>query len=121
MGTKITKELTLEQGTKDYYMVTSDFGSLQMRLACQDTSLNSSGIDKNLYDLYKEDSAMADAHCMTGWSTFCNSVNYQLIEIEAEDGTIHKYGETQEVPIIRNGNKIKVMANNLIDTDELDI
>ena len=42
MSCKINKEYTLEQGKENYYMLTCDFGSLQMRLTCQDTAFNPS-------------------------------------------------------------------------------
>ena len=55
MACKITKEYTLKQGKEEYLMLTADFGSLQMRLTTQDTTLNKSThgeCDPGLYEIY---------------------------------------------------------------------
>ena len=54
MACRISKEYKLSQGKEEYLMLTADFGSLQMRLTTQDTTLNKSTHGKCDPGLYEE-------------------------------------------------------------------
>jgi|SRR5574344_1423143 hypothetical protein len=89
----------------DWLLCDFDFRSLQMCLAFADAGLNKNGIDKIGYTMYSDsimtDRALGkdlsdidkskaligdnDAHSHTGFSTFVESVNRQIIEIEDMD------------------------------------
>lgn len=122
MGCKIDKKYTMEQGKNDYFMVTGDFGSLQMRLTCIDTVLDGQ-IDPALYELYGPPKPgvkqISDAHSMTGLNTFCKSVGFKMIDITKEDGTTVSVPQNLSVKINRNGNVITTEAMNLQPNDDI--
>ena len=101
MGCKISKHYTLKQGKEEYLMLTADFGSLQMRLTTQDTSLNPSTFgecDPGLYNIYRSDTECPDAHSNTGRIVFVDSVGGQLYVFSLENGETLKLYQDTDIP-----------------------
>ena len=121
MACKITKEYTLKQGKEEYLMLTADFGSLQMRLTTQDTTLNKSThgeCDPGLYEIYSEDSVCPDAHSATGKNTFVASINGQVYDIVLEDGSTVKMYQEMFAKIKRDGKDLTVKVKDLLEGDD---
>jgi len=122
MGCKIQKEYSLEQGKEECLMLTADFGSLQMRLTTQDTTLNPSTLgkcDPGLYEIYSEESVCPDAHSATGKNTFVSSIKGQAYELEMEDGSKIKLYQEMYAKINRGGKEMTVKVKDLQVDDEL--
>ena len=121
MACKITKEYTLKQGKEEYLMLTADFGSIQMRLTTQDTTLNKSThgeCDPGLYEIYSEDSVCPDAHSATGKNTFVASINGQVYDIVLEDGSTVKMYQEMFAKIKRDGKDLTVKVKDLLEGDD---
>lgn len=122
MACKIKKEWSLNQGKKDYFLLTGDFGSLQMRLTCIDTKLDGQ-IDPALYELYGPakpgEKKISDAHSMTGLNTFCKSVGFQMLDLEMDDGKVVSIPQNQEIQVSRNGKNVQIPAIDLKEGDEV--
>lgn len=101
MGCKIKRDYTLDQGKKNYLMLTADFGSLQMRLTTADTAMNPSTknleqpCDPGLYSIYNRNTECSDAHSNTLKIVFIDSINGQLYIFKMDDGSeIKLYQDT---------------------------
>lgn len=103
----------------NYRLMTSDYSSLQARLAAIDTAMNDRGLDPVLYNLYKDDSDIRDMHCSTAFSTFGEATNLEIVDYEDEDGKIWSILDDQFVLVKRDGIEIKVQGKDLIDTDKI--
>lgn len=122
MPCKIKKDWTLEQGKENYYMLTGDFGSLQMRLTCIDTKLDGQ-IDPSLYELYGPakpgEKKISDAHSMTGMNTFCKSIGFQMYDIEMDDGTTKSLPQNQNIKVNRGGKEVTIQVMDLQPNDDI--
>lgn len=121
MACHIVKEYKLSQGKEEYLMLTADFGSLQMRLTTQDTTLNKSThgkCDPGLYEIYSEESVCPDAHSATGKNTFVASINGQVYDLELEDGSSVKLYQEMYAKIKRNGTEMTVKVLDLKEGDD---
>jgi hypothetical protein len=121
MSCKISKKFTLKQGKEEYLMLTADFGSLQMRLTTQDTSINPSTFgkcDPGLYDIYRSDTECPDAHSNTGKIVFVDSVGGKVIDIETDEGTQHLY-QNFGVKVKRNNKEVWIEAQDLEVGDDI--
>jgi len=104
MGCKITKDWSLQQGKAEWLLLTADFGSLQMRLTTQDTSINPSTIDLDqpcdpgLYSIYNRNTECADAHSNTGRIVFVDSIGGQLYVYTMDDGSKIKLYQDTKIP-----------------------
>lgn len=121
MGCRIQKKYTLQQGKEENLMLTADFGSLQMRLTTQDTSINPStfgNCDPGLYDIYKSDTECPDAHSNTLKIVFMDSVGGQLYDLEMEDGSHIKLYQDMSAKVNRDGKEQIIKVSDLRDTDD---
>ena len=98
MSCKITIEHnSKEAGKRSTYLMTSDAASLEARVCAADTACNDSGIDPSLYEIYKVGSEIGeDMHSMTGFNTFCKSINMQVNELTCQDGKVFILVDTEE-------------------------
>lgn len=101
----------------NYQLMTSDYSSLQARLAAIDTAMNDSGLDPVLFNLYRKDSDIRDMHCSTAYSTFGEATGLEITDYEDENGKIWSILDNQEIEIERDGQKIVVLGADLLDTD----
>lgn len=121
MSCRIQKKYTLQQGKEENLMLTADFGSLQMRLTTQDTSINPStfgNCDPGLYDIYKSDTECPDAHSNTGRIVFVDSIGGQMIDIETDEGVKHLY-QNFGVKVSRNGKEQWIEAKDIVAGDDI--
>ena len=124
MSCKITKDWTLKQGKAEYLLLTADFGSLQMRLTTQDTSINPSTInqeqpcDPGLYSIYNRNTECADAHSNTLRIVFVDSIEGKLIDIETDEGVKHVY-QNFGVKVNRNGKEVWIEAKDIQVGDDI--
>lgn len=104
-----------------YLMMTQDAASLQARVATSDTVLNPGGIDPTLYAVYDPNSGMGeDLHSMTGWNTFCKSIDLQILEVVDDSGkTWLCLEDVQSLWIERNGEKMLVTGKEILETDTI--
>lgn len=113
----------------EYYLVTIDYSSLQMRLAAIDTdavgqgtrSRSSDGkyypIDENLYKAFWTPNI--DMHSKTAYLSFCSAKKFDVETIEVEqDGKTYKFlgGE-----MVITKNRGEILARNLKEDDELEV
>lgn len=111
-------EKTVESGIDDWLLVEADFSSLQMRLAMQDEALNKDGIDLISYELYGEGNS-GDAHSVTGFNVFCESIGRQIIEISDGVNT-HIFLPEQKIKIKRDGKEMEILGEEFRETDEFE-
>ena len=103
-----------------YLLMTTDAASLEARVATSDTALNKNGIDKTLYQVYDPESGFGeDLHSMTGWNTFCKSIDLQINEAVTDDGKTWLYVDIQEMKIKRDGQEMIVKGEEIVETDEI--
>lgn len=103
-----------------YLLMTQDAASLEARVATSDTALNESGIDQTLFSVYDPNSGLGeDLHSMTGFSTFCKSLNMQVNEVTAEDGKVWLIVDIQKIWVERNGEKKLITGAELEETDKI--
>lgn len=106
-----------EAGLRSYYLMTSDAASLEARVCAADTACNDSGIDPALYDVYKEGSDLGeDMHSMTGFNTFCKSINMMVNEYTCEDGKVFLLVDSEEA---YNENKNLIPGDNFTEGDSI--
>ena len=108
----------------NFYLVTVDYSSLQMRLAAIDTdpTFDEKGnkicsIDKNLYDAFW--TPHIDMHSKTAYLSFCSEKEFDVETITVEqDGKTYKFlgGETV---VTKEGKEI--LARNLTEQDEIKV
>jgi DNA polymerase I-like protein with 3'-5' exonuclease and polymerase domains len=112
---KLFKEVYSTPNNDDYYLCNLDYSGFQVRLAAIDI-----GNDKDtLFQAYKENPFL-DLHCKTGWNIFCKGTKFDVEEIEIIDGDKKRvFFPHEEVSVMRNGQKIKVQASMLEETDIL--
>jgi DNA polymerase I-like protein with 3'-5' exonuclease and polymerase domains len=87
-----------------YLFGTLDYNSLQIRLCALDS------MDKFLCNLYKTDSD-PDLHSTTGFSLIKENT-YTFFKVKQED-VEYEFYELQNINIIRNGEKMEIMAKEL--------
>jgi hypothetical protein len=92
-----------------------------MRLAFQDTGLNPRGVDQVAYDLYGP-KGINDAHSMTGYNVFYQSINQDIIEIEDENGKKFVFLPEQSIKIKRKNlsgelENLVIKGNQFIESD----
>lgn len=103
-----------------YLLMTQDAASLEARVATSDTALNESGIDQTLFSVYDPNSGLGeDLHSMTGFSTFCKSLNMQVNEVTDEDGKVWLIVDIQKVWVERDGEKKLITGAELKETDKI--
>lgn len=103
-----------------YLLMTQDAASLEARVATSDTALNESGIDQTLFSVYDPNSGLGeDLHSMTGFSTFCKSLNMQVNEVTDEDGKVWLIVDIQKIWVERNGEKKLITGAELKETDKI--
>lgn len=103
-----------------YLLMTQDAASLEARVATSDTALNAGGIDKTLYDVYDPNSGYGeDLHSMTGWNTFCKSIDLQINEITDDNGKVWLCADIQDMKIKRNGQEMIVKGSEIQESDEI--
>lgn len=103
-----------------YLLMTQDAASLEARVATSDTALNESGIDQTLFSVYDPNSGLGeDLHSMTGFSTFCKSLNMQVNEVTDEDGKVWLIVDIQKIWVERNGEKKLITGAELEETDKI--
>lgn len=103
-----------------YLLMTQDAASLEARVATSDTALNESGIDQTLFSVYDPNSGLGeDLHSMTGFSTFCKSLNMQVNEVTDEDGKIWLIVDIQKIWVERDGEKKLITGAELKETDKI--
>ncbi len=118
-GCKVTRKFCREGGNRSYFLSISDFNSLEVRCAAQDTYFNEAGMDPVLQDIYK-DGGSGDLHTMTGWSVFCKPVNQKVVHVEdVEKGKTYHVARKSIAHIRRDGKETAVFAPDLKETDEL--
>ena len=120
--TKIQKiENSKEGGNKSFFLATADFSSLEARLAAIDTSLNDTGLDPTLFQVYKDHSDTSDLHSMTGFNTFCKSVNMKVIHVyDDKSNKDYVFAATSNIRVKKaDGTEKKVQAQFLESTDEI--
>lgn len=103
-----------------YLLMTQDAASLEARVATSDTALNESGIDQTLFSVYDPNSGLGeDLHSMTGFSTFCKSLNMQVNEVTDEDGKVWLIVDIQKIWVERDGEKKLITGVELKETDKI--
>ena len=103
-----------------YLLMTQDAASLEARVATSDTALNESGIDQTLFSVYDPNSGLGeDLHSMTGFSTFCKSLNMQVNEVTDEDGKVWLIVDIQKIWVERDGEKKLITGAELKETDKI--
>lgn len=103
-----------------YLLMTQDAASLEARVATSDTALNESGIDQTLFSVYDPNSGLGeDLHSMTGFSTFCKSLNMQVNEVTDEDGEVWLIVDIQKIWVERDGKKMLITGAELKETDKI--
>lgn len=103
-----------------YLLMTQDAASLEARVATSDTALNESGIDQTLFSVYDPNSGLGeDLHSMTGFSTFCKSLNMQVNEVTDEDGKVWLIVDIQKIWVERDGEKKLITGAELEETDKI--
>ena len=104
-----------------YLLMTQDAASLEARVATSDTALNSSGIDKTLFDVYDPKAGFGeDLHSMTSFNTFGKSIDLQINEIVDEDGkTWLCLDDAQKMWVERGGNRVLVTGREILETDKI--
>lgn len=115
---KLETERSQKIGEKHFRLCTADFSSLQCRLVTIDTKLNDSGIDKNLYDVYRE-GGMGDMHSMTGFNSFVKALNKQVLDVVDDDGNNWVFFEDQRMNISREGKEMEVLGKDVKPTDTI--
>ena len=114
--TKEIKSCLCTPNDEDYYLVTLDFSSLQMRLAtinCTQWGFP----DKNLINAFNGPNS--DIHSSTGYLTFCLGRKYDVEEVEVEqNGKIYHFLGPEHVLTKNRG---LVTASDLQEDDILDI
>ena len=102
----------------NYYLVTIDYSSLQMRLAAIDTDPDKdSPIDENLYKAFW--TPHIDMHSKTAFLSFCSEKEFDVETIEVEqDGQTYKFlgGE-----VVITKNRGEILARELTEEDELEV
>jgi DNA polymerase I-like protein with 3'-5' exonuclease and polymerase domains len=110
---KLFKQVYSVPNKDDYYLVTLDYASMQMRLAAVDSE------DPVLFNGYIKDSNL-DVHSKTAFNVFCREAEFDLEEIVVKDqGKTKIFFPHEEVKIIRNGKSIKIKATELMKEDVL--
>ena len=99
--------------------MTQDAASLEARVACSDTALNTDGIDPVLYSVYEPVKGSGDLHSQTSFNTFGASINLQINEIEDEKGNKWLCLDNQALKVKRNGQEMQVLGKDLLETDEV--
>lgn len=103
-----------------YLLMTQDAASLEARVATSDTALNESGIDQTLFSVYDPNSGLGeDLHSMTGFSTFCKSLNMQVNEVTDEGGKVWLIVDIQKIWVERDGEKKLITGAELKGTDKI--
>lgn len=103
-----------------YLLMTQDAASLEARVATSDTALNESGIDQTLFSVYDPNSGLGeDLHSMTGFSTFCKSLNMQVNEVTDGDGKVWLIVDIQKIWVERDGEKKLITGAELKETDKI--
>lgn len=103
-----------------YLLMTQDAASLEARVATSDTALNESGIDQTLFSVYDPNSGLGeDLHSMTGFSTFCKSLNMQVNEVTDENGKVWLIVDIQKIWVERDGEKKLITGAELKETDKI--
>lgn len=103
-----------------YLLMTQDAASLEARVATSDTALNESGIDQTLFSVYDPKSGLGeDLHSMTGFSTFCKSLNMQVNEVTDGDGKVWLIVDIQKIWVERDGEKKLITGAELKETDKI--
>lgn len=107
---KAIKRCLKTPNDNDYYMVTVDYSSLQMRLATIDSK------DKHLTEVFNRDNA--DVHSLTGWLVFAKEKTFDVMTVEVEqDGKTYKFLGGQQVMTQRG----YVLARDLQEDDEIKV
>lgn len=118
--TKIEKKFGIEGGDHSWFIVTGDFSSLEARLAAIDTCLNNDGIDPILFEVYKDGSKTSDLHSMTGFATFCKSVDMQAIHVHDDvDNKDYVFAAQSKMIVDRGGQRTTIFAKDLKSTDHI--
>ena len=105
---KAIKRCLVTPNDDNYYMVTVDYSSLQMRLATLDSG------DKHLTEVFNRENA--DVHSLTGWLVFAKEKTFDVMTVEVEqDGKTYKFLGGQQVMTQRG----YVLARDLQEDDEL--
>lgn len=103
-----------------YLLMTQDAASLEARVATSDTALNKDGIDPTLFAVYDPKSGYGeDLHSMTGFNTFCKSVDMQINDVTDEDGKNWLFVDSQYMIIERDGKKQRIKGADIKETDKI--
>jgi len=114
IGSDLFKKIFTVPNPKEYYFVTLDYSSLQIKLAAIDTT------DKSLIDYYKNN-ANADPHTKTGYSIFASGIDFEMEQITVTDekGNTYVFYEYDKITVLRNGEKKEILAKDIQETDQL--
>ena len=109
---KFTKEIKAclcTPNDDEYYMVTIDYSSLQMRLATVDSG------DETLTRIFS--SKDSDVHSQTGYNVFASNkeIDIEIITVEDENGNVHEFLGGEQVETKRG----EVFARDLREDDEI--
>lgn len=109
---KFTKEIKAclcTPNDDEYYMVTIDYSSLQMRLATVDSG------DETLTKIFS--SKDSDVHSQTGYNVFASNkeIDIEIITVEDENGNVHEFLGGEQVETKRG----EVFARDLKEDDEI--
>ena len=113
-GSELFKKIFSVPDIKNYYLVTLDYSSLQIKLAAIDSD------DPDLIDYYKNN-INADPHTKTGYSVFVSGIDFEMEEIKITDekGKVHIFYEYDKILVLRKGEKKEILAKDIEETDEL--
>lgn len=107
---KDIKSCIIPPDPENYYLVTTDYAALQMRLGALD------GDDTELIDLFKS-SRDADVHTKTAYNVFVKGRKFDIDEIEVEqDDKKYTFLGGQKVDTVNRG---EVFARDLTEEDTL--
>lgn len=107
------KQVFTTPDPKKYYLVNLDYSGFQMRLAAIDSE------DPVLFKAYKENPNL-DLHTKTGYNVFAKDVEFDIEEIVIEEGSRRKVVFPHEqITVIRDNQKVKIKAKDLVETDKL--
>ena len=126
--TRVVKSISKRKLPEEYFLVSLDLASAQVREAAIDQIMNDTGIDPVMFDLYGSPSddhptygsLFADMHSVTAYGTFVSTQAVDVIEIHDDvTGRDWKCYPGSELWVLRAGEKVRTYVEDLKSDDEI--
>ena len=126
---RVVKSISTEKEPEEYYLVSLDLASAQIREASIDQHLNQNGIDEVMYELYgtpdddhpQYGSLFADMHSVTAYNTFVKTVNQHVFDVHDDvTGVDYLCYPGSELWVNRAGEKMRIYVEDLQPTDTIE-